>query len=117
MKLPKNSMWTSRRVKQRRSPKRLETYGPNALKEPPPRSIFSMLIDQLKEPLVLVLIIASIVSGALGEWADPIVILIIVVLNAALGVFQENKAEQALKALKEMTKSLAKVLRDGKSSS
>ena len=63
---------------------------------------------------MLILIVAAVVSGALGEVADSIVILIIVVLNAALGVFQENKAEQALKALKEMTKALVKVLRNGK---
>lgn len=94
--------------------KRLQSYGPNALKEPPPRSLLSMFIAQLKEVLVLILIIAAFVSGALGEWADSIVILIIVILNAALGVFQENKAEQALKALKEMTKALVKVLRNGK---
>jgi len=93
---------------------RLNSYGPNSLKEPPPRSIISMFIAQLKEVLVLILIVAAVVSGALGEWADSIVILIIVVLNAALGVFQENKAEQALKALKEMTKALVKVLRNGK---
>jgi len=94
--------------------KRLETYGPNALKEAPPRSLLSMFIDQIKETLVVILIIAAIISGALGEWADSIVILAIVVLNAILGVVQENKAEEALKALKEMTKAMVKVLRDGK---
>lgn len=94
--------------------KRLETYGPNALKEAPPRSLLSMFIDQIKETLVIILIIAAIISGALGEWTDSIVILAIVVLNAILGVVQENKAEEALKALKEMTKAMVKVLRDGK---
>ena len=59
-------------------------------------------------------IVAAVISGILGEWADSIVILIIVVLNAAIGVFQENKAENALKALKDMTKPSAKVLREGK---
>nr|WP_277998222.1 calcium-translocating P-type ATPase, SERCA-type [Zhaonella formicivorans] len=93
---------------------RLSKYGPNALKEPPPRSLVSMFISQLKEVLVLILIGAAIVSGALGEWEDTVVIMIIVVLNAALGVFQENKAEQALKALKAMTKTFVKVLREGK---
>ncbi|MDD4752913.1 MAG: calcium-translocating P-type ATPase, SERCA-type, partial [Desulfitobacteriaceae bacterium] len=73
----------------------------------------SMFIGQLKEVLVLILIGAAIVSGALGEWADAIVILVIVLLNALLGVFQESKAEQALKALKEMTKNMVKVLREG----
>jgi len=93
---------------------RLKEYGPNALKEPPTRSLLSMFIVQLKEVLVLILIVAAAVSGALGEWEDTIVILIIVVLNAGLGVFQEHKAEEALKALKAMTKSAIKVKRGGK---
>lgn len=93
---------------------RLKDHGPNSLKEPPPRSLLSMFMDQLKEVLVLILIGAAVISGALGEWEDTIVILIIVVLNAALGVFQEYKAEQALKALKAMTKAFVKVKRDGK---
>jgi len=93
--------------------RRLKEYGRNALKEPPPRSLFSMFIAQLKEVLVLILIGAAFISGVLGEWEDVIVILVIVLLNAALGVYQERKAEQALKALKKMTKPIAKVVRDG----
>ncbi|MDD3315843.1 MAG: calcium-translocating P-type ATPase, SERCA-type, partial [Syntrophaceticus sp.] len=83
------------------------------LKESPGRSILSMFIDQLKEVLVIILIIAAVISGALGEWIDSLVIMIIVVLNACLGVYQEHKAEEALKALKKMTTPIAKVLRDG----
>jgi Ca2+-transporting ATPase len=93
---------------------RLGTYGHNTLKEAPPRSLFSMFIDQILEPLVLILLIAAIISGIVGEMADTILILVIVVLNATLGVFQENKAEQALQALKAMTKVYVKVIRDGK---
>ena len=93
--------------------KRLREYGPNVLKEPPPRSILSMFIDQMKEVLVLILIAAALISGLVGEWADSIVIMIIVVLNACLGVYQEHKAEEALKALKKMTKPIAKVIRGG----
>ncbi|KKM10563.1 ATPase [Clostridiales bacterium PH28_bin88] len=93
--------------------RRLRNYGPNVLKEPPPRSFFSMFMGQLKEILVLILIGAALISGILGEWEDSVVILVIVVLNAALGVYQEYKAEQSLKALKEMTKPLAKVVRGG----
>ncbi|MDD3315690.1 MAG: cation-transporting P-type ATPase, partial [Syntrophaceticus sp.] len=52
--------------------KRLEEYGPNALKESPGRSILSMFIDQLKEVLVIILIIAAVISGALGEWIDSL---------------------------------------------
>jgi len=93
---------------------RLQTYGYNTLKEAPPRRLFSMFIDQILEPLVLILLIAAIISGIVGEIADTILILVIVILNAALGVFQENKAEQALQALKAMTKVFVKVIRDGK---
>lgn len=93
--------------------KRLGEYGPNVLKEPPPRSIFSMFIDQIKEVLVLILIAAAVISGLVGEWADSLVIMIIVVLNAFLGVYQEHKAEEALQALKKMTKPIAKVIRAG----
>ena len=82
-------------------------YVLNVLKEPPPRSIFSMFIDQIKEVLVLILIAAAVISGLVGEWADSLVIMIIVVLNACLGVYQEHKAEEALYALK-MTKPLPK---------
>ena len=92
---------------------RLQTHGPNALREEPPRSLFSLFMEQIMEPLVLILIVAAIISGALGEIGDTILILIIVILNAVLGVFQENKAEQALKALKAMTKVYVKVIREG----
>ena len=64
--------------------KRLEKYGPNVLKEAPPRSLLAMFFDQIKETLVLILIVAALVSGFLGEWADTIVILLIVILNSVL---------------------------------
>jgi Ca2+-transporting ATPase len=93
---------------------RLKEYGPNALEEKPGRSLISIFFGQMKEVLVLILLVAAVISAFLGEWEDAIVILIIVVLNAVIGVIQENKAENALKALKDMTKPSAKVLRDGK---
>ena len=93
---------------------RLKEYGPNALQEKPPRSLLSMFLGQMKEILVLILIAAAVISGIIGEWEDSIVILIIVILNAIIGVIQENKAENALKALKDMTKPSAKVVRSGK---
>ncbi len=93
---------------------RLRDYGPNTLQEKPPRSLFSIFIEQMKEILVLILLVAAVISGILGEWEDAIVILIIVILNAVIGVFQENKAENALKALKDMTKPSAKVVRGGR---
>lgn len=90
---------------------RLLNYGPNALREKPPRSLLCMFLGQMKEILVLILIAAAVISGSIGEWEDSIVILVIVLLNSIIGVLQENKAENALKALKDMTKPSAKVVR------
>lgn len=94
--------------------RRLSEYGQNVLREKPPRGIVSIFLGQMKEILVLILIVAAVISVFLGEWEDAIVILIIVVLNAVIGVFQESKAESALKALKDMTKPSAKVVRGAK---
>ncbi len=93
---------------------RLRVHGPNALKKKPPRGLLSMFAGQMKEILVLILLAAAVISGILGEWEDAVVILIIVILNAIIGVIQENKAEHALKALKDLTKPSTKVVRDGK---
>ena len=92
---------------------RLEKHGPNRLEGAKAKSVFSMMLDQLKDFLVIILIIAAIISIALGETLDGIIILAIVVLNTILGVYQENKASNALKALKEMASPHVKVLRDG----
>lgn len=93
---------------------RINRHGLNALQKKPPRSLFSMFISQMKEILVLILVAAAIISAALGEWEDAVVILIIVILNAVIGIIQENKAEHALQALKDLTKPSTKVVRDGK---
>lgn len=88
-------------------------YGPNELKETAGKSILVMLYEQFKEFLVILLFIAAIISGFLGEWLDSIVILVIVALNAFLGVFQEFKAEKSLAALKKLSAPSAKILRNG----
>ncbi len=93
--------------------KRLMKYGPNELKEEAKKSFASKLIAQFKDFLVIILIIASIISFAVGEKADAIVILAIVIINAFLGLYQEGKAEKALDALKKMAAPNAKVIRDG----
>ncbi|HAG10504.1 MAG TPA: ATPase [Desulfotomaculum sp.] len=92
---------------------RLKTFGPNALEEEPPRSFFVMIYNQLKDVLVLILIAAALISAFIGEWRDSIVILIIVILNGTIRSIKENKARYAMKALKDMTKPLAKVIRGG----
>jgi Ca2+-transporting ATPase len=93
---------------------RLREYGANELEALPGRSIYSMLLDQLKEVMVLMLIAAAIISGLVGEVKDSIIILLIVLLNAILGVVQENKAENALAALKKLSAPVATVIRGGK---
>jgi Ca2+-transporting ATPase len=91
-----------------------EQYGPNELAEKAGKSFGAMFFEQFKEFLVILLFIAALISGFLGEWLDSIVILVIVALNATLGVIQEFKAEQSLAALKKLAAPLAKVIREGR---
>ena len=99
---------------------RLEKYGPNKLKEGKKPSLIQRFFAQLKDPMLIILLIAAAVSALTGvvsgesEWAEVIIILTVVLLNAILGVFQESKAEAAIEALQTMTAATCKVLRDGK---
>jgi len=93
--------------------KRLEKYGYNELKEKEKEGLLTKIIKQLKDFLVIILIIASIVSWLVGEGADAVVIIAIVVINAILGVVQEGKAEKALEALQKMSAPNARVFREG----
>ena len=92
---------------------RLRKFGPNELMERPRPGFFTLLWDQFNNYLVIILIIAALVSLALGEYVDSVAIMFIVVLNAVVGVIQESKAEQALAALKKMSAPNAQVIRDG----
>ncbi|AST56342.1 ATPase [Thermoanaerobacterium thermosaccharolyticum] len=94
--------------------KRLEKYGPNNLSEKNKRTVLSMLLDQFKDYMVIILIIASIVSLFLGEITDAVIILFIILLNAFLGMIQENNAEKSLESLKKLSAPVSRVLRDGK---
>lgn len=93
---------------------RLNKYGSNELKEEKGTTFLSKLVAQFSDFLVLILIGAAIISVTMGESRDAIVILVIVVINALLGIYQEGKAEKALDALKRMTSPDAKVVRAGK---
>src|SRR3989344_6021784 len=77
-------------------------FGPNALRELPKEPIWKKFLDQFKSFLIILLLIAVIISAALGEMLDAGVILAIVILNAILGFLQESKAENSLEALKKM---------------
>ena len=99
---------------------RLEQYGPNKLKEAEKPTLLQRFIEQLKDPMLIILMIAAGVSALTGmlagesEWAEVIIILAVVLLNAVLGVIQESKAEAAIEALQTMTAATCKVLRDRK---
>jgi len=92
---------------------RLEQYGYNQLTEAPRPGFLSLLWDQLKDFVVMLLIIASVISILLGEVVDAAAIMAIVVLNAVLGIVQELRAEEALNALKKLAAPEAHVMRDG----
>lgn len=89
-------------------------YGPNAIREGPPRNRLRMLAAQFSDFMILLLIAAAVVSGAIGDAKDTIVILGIVALNAAVGFVQEDRAERAMAALKRLAAPGAIVVRDGR---
>jgi Ca2+-transporting ATPase len=90
---------------------RIKDYGPNEIIETGRRTAWNMVLDQFRDFMVIILLIAALISGILGEIADSIVIMAIVILNAVLGVVQESKAEKSLAALKKMAAPNARVLR------
>jgi Ca2+-transporting ATPase len=92
---------------------RLERYGLNELAETPRPGFWQLLLRQFRDFVVVMLIVAAAVSFMLGETVEAGAILAIVILNAVLGVIQENKAEEALAALKKMAAPDARVIRDG----
>jgi Ca2+-transporting ATPase len=92
---------------------RLQKTGPNELKEAPRPGFLQMVLDQFNNFIVIILILASIVSAFLGDYVEAIAILAIVVLNAILGVVQEQRAEEALAALRRLAAPEAHVIRDG----
>jgi Ca2+-transporting ATPase len=92
---------------------RLATHGPNELVEVPGPTLLHRLIQQLRDFLVLILIAAAIIAIFIGEFVDAAAIIAIVVINAVIGVIQESKAENALRALKRMAAPTAQVIRDG----
>lgn len=95
---------------------RLSYYGANELRKKQKKSIGKMLLEQITDVMVLILIAAAVLSMFLGEWAEAIVILTIVVIDAVIGVAQECKATNALEALKQMSAPTACVRREGEES-
>ena len=101
--------------------KRLEKYGKNKLAEGKKDGLIKRFLLQLADPMIIILIVAAVISavtatvGGEGEgYADVIIIMFVVVVNAVLGVYQESKAEKAIEALQEIAAATSKVIRDGK---
>jgi P-type Ca2+ transporter type 2C len=91
---------------------RLAAHGPNVLAEGRRRSPWRMFVDQFTDAMILVLLVAAVIAGLLGEATDTIAIIAIVMLNAVIGFAQEYRAERAMEALKAMTAPHATVLRE-----
>ncbi len=93
---------------------RLARFGENRLREETPRPLWLKFLDQFKSLMVIVLLVAAVLSLGIGAAKDAVVILVVVVLNALLGFYQEHRAEQTLAALKGMLALRARVRRDGR---
>ncbi len=99
--------------------KRLNEHGKNKLREAEKDSLVKRFFAQMKDPMIIILLCAAAISGVLAvsqgdSFADVIIILAVVIVNAVLGVYQENKAEKAIEALQQMSAATSKVLRDGR---
>ena len=107
-------------LSQAEAQKRLEENGKNRLEAAKGKSLIRRFLEQLADPMIIILLAAAAISGVLaamepeGEFVDVIIILAVVIINAVLGVYQESKAEKAIEALQEMSAATSKVLRDGK---
>lgn len=91
----------------------LAESGLNEIAEGKKKTLLQRVLEQVKDPMIIVLIAAALISGAFGEIADMIIILIVVVLNAILGIYQEGRAEEAIDALRKSSAPHSRVRRDG----
>ena len=92
---------------------RLEEFGYNILEEKKKKSAFIMFLEQFTDFMIVILIIAAIISGLIGDIVDTYIIMAILILNAIVGFIQEYRAEKAMEALKQMSAAQARVYRDG----
>lgn len=93
--------------------KRLAEYGPNKLSSKKKKSLVSLFFSQLKDIMIYILLVASVVSAIIGEVSDALIILVVIFINALIGVIQESKAEKALEALNNLSTPKAIVKRSG----
>jgi len=93
--------------------RRLKEYGENKLTEKPKQSLFSLFMNQLKDTLIYVLLGATAITLLIGEYVDAVIILLVIFINAGIGVFQEFKADKAIESLKKLSSPRALVKREG----
>lgn len=93
---------------------RLYEHGKNQIEDTKKKTILQMILSQLSDFMILILIAAAIISGIIGDLTDTIIILAIIIMNAAVGFIQEYRAEKAMEALKNMAANHARILREGK---
>ncbi len=106
-------METTRGLTSAQAEELLRKHGPNALEEKPKTPLWRRVLMQISDPMVLVLLAAALISGLLGEGIDSAIILAVVVANTAIGLVQEQKAQQAIDALKKMSAQTARCVREG----
>ena len=107
----------SRGLTSAQAEERLAKYGPNALEGAKKESLVKRFLNQMKDPMIIVLLAAavlSLIASGGHDWIEAVIILIIVIVNACISISQESSAEKALEALQKMSAPLAKVIRDGK---
>ena len=93
---------------------RLYEHGKNQIEDTKKKSILKMILSQLSDFMIIILIVAALISGIIGDVTDTIIILAIIIINAVVGFIQEYRAEKAMEALKNMAANHARILREGK---
>ncbi len=93
---------------------RLTEFGKNQIPDKKKKTALQMILQQLTDFMILILVVAAVISGLLGDITDTVIILAIIILNAVLGFFQDYRAEKAMEALKKMAAINVRILREGK---
>lgn len=104
---------SSRGLTEQQAKDRLEKYGPNQLKSGKKKSLGQKILEQILDPMVILLIVASILSAFTGDAVEAVIIIAIVIINAIMSIIQEGKAEDSVEALQKMSSPEASVVRDG----
>ncbi|HCU25083.1 MAG TPA: hypothetical protein DF383_08700, partial [Deltaproteobacteria bacterium] len=97
-----------------RAAEQLKTFGPNLIRKEKSRGVFSLLLHQILNPMILLLLAVIAISFAIGHFTDALIIALIVVLNTVIGFSQEHRAERAMESIRRLAVPKARVLRGGR---